>query len=101
MTGAQILAQVRRRWHIDPLPLPRGRWLRCPVCRSRRWQVRYWRTHIRPGDGHRVAHRCDVHFKCTRCSAVWAHGLAVDEATFLRLRSHGEWIWWADGRQLL
>lgn len=95
MTGDEILEQVRERWDLDPLPTPRGGWLACPVCRSDRWQIRYWRTHIRPGE-HRVKHRVDVALKCTVCSGVWAHGLAIDEATFDRLRAHGEWIWWRD-----
>jgi hypothetical protein len=31
----------------------------------------------RAGDAHRHPWRCDVSIKCHRCSAVWAHGLAV------------------------
>lgn len=91
LTAEQILEAVSARWWLLPLPHPRGDWLRCPVCRSRRVQPRQWRLGRRDrGDGpeapaHRLSYRCDVSYKCTECSAVWPHGVPLTRAQALRI----------------
>lgn len=98
----RVLAAVRERWDLSgPLPVPRGEWLACPVCRSGRPQPRYWLWH-RKSSGTPLPFRCDVAFKCVECSAGWVHGVAVDEDTYRRRAvKERRRIEWREARRML
>lgn len=77
LSADEVLAAVEQRWDLSgAVPVPRGEWLACPVCRAGQPQPRYWKWHMRPS-GATLVWRCDVAFKCTACSACWIHGVAV------------------------
>lgn len=82
LTADEIHARVAESWDLAaPLPTP-GPWLCCPCCSATELQARFWRFHLR--EGGRIPWRCDVSFKCCRCSLVFTFGVALDEATFAR-----------------
>lgn len=97
----EVLATTRAMWDLSgPLPVPKGEWLRCPVCGAAP-QPRYWRLHHRPGAT--VPGRCDVSLKCTLCSHVWVHGVALDDDTYKRMttRNPRRRVPWREARKLL
>jgi hypothetical protein len=80
-TPAAIAEAVAAWWDVaGPLPIPRAP-IACPVCAGiaypRAWTVYRLGEPKRAEDSHRHPWRCDVSMKCHRCSAVWAHGLAI------------------------
>lgn len=76
-SAEQVLARTAEWWDLSgPLPMPRGEWLRCPVCGDGDVQLRHWVFHERPKP-HTLPYRCDVRLKCRRCAALWAHGVAL------------------------
>ena len=86
-----IMVTVRQHWDLDgKLPVPVGLWLQCPVCRSVNVLLREWRigrrNQPRGAERRRLPFRCDVSFKCLECSAVWPHGIPLDEQTGRRLQ---------------
>lgn len=97
----EVLDRVGARWDLDqPVPVPIGDWLACPVCRTPEPQPRYWLFLDR--SGHAIAYRCDIGFKCTDCSAVWVHGLAIPERVFRPWRKRvGKRIDWREAKQRL
>ena len=75
----EVLRRTAEHWDMDgAYPVPRGDWLRCPVCGSADAQGRAWRYH-RPQHAVTTPYRCDVTFKCTQCACVWLHGIAVTQ----------------------
>lgn len=69
-------------WDMSgPFPLPR--WdMRCPQCgglhSERQIQGRRWVFHNGPGDRRsKNKWRCDVEFKCRRCSYLFSFGVVV------------------------
>lgn len=100
-----VLAATATYWDTSgPIPVPRPGWLACPVCRHRTVQPRYWRFFRRPHAT--IPGRCDVSFKCVGCAAVWTHGVALDDDTYIRMttsrkRPPNGRIGWREARQLL
>lgn len=100
LDAEETLGAVRGRWDLRaPLPRPLDGWLACPVCRSPEPQPRYWQFHTMAGV-HTLPWRCDISFKCTSCSAVWIHGLPLDEETWERCKRSGR-IGWRQARRIL
>lgn len=97
----QILDNVAARWDLSgPFPIPLGDWLACPVCRSAEVQPRYWEW-VHLGAEHSVRARCNVSFKCVACSAVWVHGVALQEDYYRRNAvQHGR-VGWREVRKHL
>ncbi len=89
------LAATAEHWDFTaPVPLPRGDWMRCPVCRSDDWIPRTFGFHR--GQPHAsIPFRCDAAFKCGRCAAVWSHGIVPTQADWERFVPYGE-----DGRNI-
>lgn len=82
-TPAAIADAVAAWWDTaGPLPIPRAP-IACPVCAGvaypRAWNVYRLPTPGKVAHSHRHPWRCDISMKCHRCSAVWAHGLAIIE----------------------
>lgn len=102
LSAVEVMAAVTARWDLaGVLPVPRGEWLACPVCRAGRPQPRYWRWHRRSGTP-TIPGRCDVSFKCVDCSAVWTHGVPIDADTFERRATKvNRQIWWREARTLM
>lgn len=102
LSAEEVHAAVAAKWDLSgPLPVPRGDWLRCPVCGSDAMQIRHWFWHAR--DHAVIPWRCDLSVKCAACSAVWLHGIAVPADYYDRHseRSHKRLIGWRDGRRML
>lgn len=79
-----VLAKTEEHWDLDgPMPLPKGDWLRCPVCRGEEVIPKRLNYHTRP-EWATVPRRCDVVFKCCDCAMVWQHGIALSEEHFRR-----------------
>lgn len=100
LSPEEVLAAVQARWDLSgPVPVPIGDWLACPVCRAVDPQVRHFRFHRRESA---IPWRCDVSVKCTSCSAVWTHGVAVTEEMYTRRDTPaGRDIPWREARDLL
>lgn len=102
LSAEDVLANVEARWDLTgPLPVPRGEWLACPVCRAGQPQPRHWNFH-RHGTTH--PWRCDVSWKCISCSAVWIHGVAVPQSMYVAAVPHNRAqriIQWREARQIL
>jgi hypothetical protein len=63
-------------WDFDPIPLPKGDWMKCPVCRAGECIPKQFLFHVaQPGAS--LPYRCDATFKCRDCAAVWSHGIVV------------------------
>lgn len=78
LSAEEVHAATAERWDIrSGVPLPRGDWLRCPICGAAP-QIRWWKWHVRP-PGHTIRYRCDVSAKCTSCAALWMHGVVLTE----------------------
>ena len=78
----ELLDAVRHVWNIDQwFPTLKVRCLitevSCPACKSPNYGIRLWKYHRRPLSSHTP--RCDVMFKCYRCSMTWCHGVPVPE----------------------
>ena len=83
LSKEEILKRVEETWDLSgDFPLPKDT-IRCPVCGSEEIQVRDWIFHLSADPSvSRVPYRCDVNFKCTRCSAIWTHGIAIPEEMY-------------------
>ena len=82
LSKEKILKRVEKAWDLSgDFPLPKGI-IKCPVCGSEEIQVRYWAFHPSADPNSRVPYRYDVSFKCTRCSAIWTHGIAIPERMY-------------------
>lgn len=93
---ADPTVDVGSAWQVDDVPVPVPRFKpACPVCRGDRVLLRTWHWYER---GVTARYRCDVSFKCLKCSAVWTHGLALNRS---QRRANGKWVEWREGRQLL
>ena len=78
----QILKRVEESWDLSgDFPMPKDI-IKCPVCGSKEIQARFWAFHLSSDPHSRVPYRCDVSFKCTRCSAIWIHGIAIPEEMY-------------------
>ena len=82
LSKEEILKRAEEAWDLSgDFPIPKDI-IRCPVCGSKEIQARYWLFHPSGNPDSRVKYRCDVSFKCTRCSAVWVHGVAIPEELY-------------------
>ena len=81
----ETLKRVREAWDLSgDFPVPKFT-VRCPICGSEEVQARYWSFHdANKHYHHAVPYRCDISFKCTRCSAIWEHGIPIPEAVYRR-----------------
>ncbi len=84
------MAKVRCFWDLSgSLPVPVPGWLVCPICSSGDLLLREYRigrrNEPRGAELRRLPYRCDVSIKCLDCSAVWLHGIPLDEATGHRI----------------
>lgn len=103
MGAGDVLAATAVHWDVSgPLPLPIGDWLACPVCRSPKVLIRFWRYHERSAQP-TVPHRCDVSMKCAGCAAVWIHGVAIDAEVWARRKPKrlNVLIHWREGSRIL
>lgn len=94
LTAEAVRAATEAHWDLSgPYPMPRGSWLRCPVCGCRQVQGRRWTRITRAT--HKITGRVNVSFKCTACAAAWVHGVAVPDEyaarTRRRLNEHIDW----------
>lgn len=82
-TTEELRERVSKAWTLDtPHPLPKN-WITCPQCgRTEPHLSRYVYSINR--DSPR-GHRCDVVFKCTRCSLQWTHGVPLPENVYERM----------------
>lgn len=69
----------------------------CPVCRHDQILAKDWKYHKRTDTGSAHPYRCDVAFKCTRCSHVWWHGVRVPKEKYLG----GKKIFWRRVKQAI
>ena len=83
LSKEEILKHVKENWDLSgDFPLPQFT-VHCPVCGSEEVQLQFVSFHpSREPDTSRVPYRCVVGFKCTRCSAMWAHGIAIPEEMY-------------------
>ena len=106
-TPDEVLKRVHRFWDLSgPFPVPRVR-VCCPVCGFADVMIKQCKFFVkRPS----MKYRCDVMFKCTVCSAVWAHGLVVPkEMAQARLgggaqvitHTEGKTYFWRDMRKIV
>lgn len=98
------MAATEEHWDLTgPLPVPKGDWLRCPVCRGDQVQLRVWKFHRIGKSKHRTPthdYRCDVPFKCVACAATWTHGVAVPAEMYENAPTERQ-IEWRDGLRML
>jgi hypothetical protein len=101
LSAEDVERATAEHWDLSgSFPVPRGDWLACPVCRSKRVQARDWTRKVRTG--HTITGRVDVTFKCTGCAAVWPHGVAVpDDYVYKHRRRHNERIDWREVKAIL
>lgn len=103
LDAGQVLAAVEARWDLTgPFPIPRGTWLRCPVCGAGDPQPRYWRFWERSGTP-TIRYRCDVSFKCVDCSALYpTFGVPLpDDYWHQHARKPGRQIWHREARKIM
>lgn len=97
----ELLERVEEMWDFTySLPLPKFD-LTCSVCKSNEILLRQWNFHDRTKrTGSKHGFRCDVSFKCTRCSYVWVHGVAVPKDMF-RKHQNNRLVLWRKGKEVL
>ena len=105
LSKEEILNRVEEAWDLSgDFPLPKVP-IKCPVCGSGEIQARNWIFHLaRDPSISRVPYRCDVSFKCTRCSAVWVHGIAIPEKIYRKHVKTGEkqrGYYWREVKKIL
>lgn len=91
----ELLDVVRDTWNIDQwfptLTDSALRPINCPACGA--WDgdfaIRSWKYHRHPLSSH--APRCDIMFKCHRCSMTWCHGVPVPEEWYPRPGPASAW----------
>lgn len=83
----KLLERVQKMWKFGSLPYPKFE-MKCPICGSKEFQVRYWGFHKRPAPHY--PYRCDLWVKCTRCSAVYDFGVAIPKEMFDKWVKEGE-----------
>jgi len=79
LTPEEILRRVSEYWDLSgKFPLTKSN-VECPVCRASGDDViiRLIGFTVRNAGG--MPYRANVSFKCTRCSAVWVHGVVIPE----------------------
>ena len=82
LSKEEILKRVEDAWDLSgDFPMPKDA-IRCPVCGSKEIQARSWSFFPSPDPNSRIPYRCDISFKCTRCSAVWIHGVAIPKEMY-------------------
>ena len=83
LSKEQILKRVEEAWDLSgDFPMPKDI-IRCPVCGSKEIQAQVWAFHRSSTPNiSRIPYRCDIGFKCTRCSAIWTHGVAIPEEMY-------------------
>ena len=80
LTEDEVLERVEESWDLSgDFPMPKFA-VKCPVCGSEEIQARLWQFTHKDSGG--AKYRCNVSFKCTRCSAVWMHGVVIPEEMF-------------------
>ena len=78
--GRKVINRVKEKWEWPTgFPIPNFD-IKCPVCGSTELLIRDWGFFIRREGNHK--YRCDVSFKCTCCSNVWAHGVVIPEELY-------------------
>jgi hypothetical protein len=77
-----VQMRVEQYWDLsDKVPIPKFQ-PTCAVCGSDEILLKSWSFHQRKTGSHNP-YRCDVRFKCTVCSYVWFHGVAVPREMYL------------------
>jgi hypothetical protein len=75
-----VQMRVEQYWDLsDKVPIPKFQ-PTCAACGSDEILLKSWSFHKRKSQN---PFRCDARFKCTVCSYVWFHGVAVPREMYL------------------
>lgn len=81
-SSTELEARVAEFWEFSTgLPMA-TRSLFCGACGHSELLYKRWHFFRRYKKGTALPARCDVHFKCTRCSMVQVHGVAMSEEQY-------------------
>lgn len=81
---------TERHWDFSgPVPLPKGDWLVCPICRAGDAIPRTFLFHEAQPEAS-LPYRCDAAFKCRECALIINFGIVVSEADWERFVPYGE-----------
>lgn len=102
LTPEQIQHNIEQHWDMTrELPYPKfDITCNCGAKASNdEIQARQWSFHHRHGTGSSNPYRCDISFKCTKCSRVWTYGVVVPEEMW---RKHANKRYhWREAKEIL
>jgi len=77
LSEEQIFERVGKYWSLDGFfPLPKFH-VKCPVCGAGDSEIIIREMTFTVRSGSPRPFRCNVSFKCTRCSYSWVHGVVI------------------------
>ncbi len=89
LSKKEVMERVNSFWDFSKgFPFPKTN-LSCPVCGHDVLQVRNWGFAFKDSGG--CKYRCNVSFKCTRCSFVWVHGVVIPKDVFDKFVPKGQY----------
>lgn len=73
-----VFEAVREKWDLDTTFFPIPKFVvQCPICRDHHPILRAVSFHIRKES--EILYRCDVGWKCVRCSYAWSYGVPITD----------------------
>lgn len=86
LSREEIMRRINEHWDfICGFPIPKFD-VKCPICGAHGDDIIIRQYHFFRREMGGMKYRCDVWFKCTRCSLTWVHGVVIPESI---ARMHG------------